>query len=60
MAARELMMLVALLLAVGAAVALYALAPSGRLAWLLAITLGSSIAGLLLARSGRARGSRAP
>ena len=60
MATRELVLLVALLLSVCAAVALYALAPADRLAWLLAITLGSTLAGLLLARSGRARGSRAP
>mgnify|MGYP003483775841 len=60
MATRELVLLVALLLSVCAAVALYTLAPADRLAWLLAITLGSTLAGLLLARSGRARGSRAP
>ena len=60
MAAREIVLLLALLLVVGAAVVLYAVAPSGRLAWLLAITLGSTLAGLLLARSGRARVSRAP
>ncbi|MBL8274257.1 MAG: hypothetical protein JNJ74_10615 [Xanthomonadales bacterium] len=59
MAAREIVLLLALLLVVGAAVVLYAVAPSGRLAWLLAITLGASLGGLLLARSGRARGSRA-
>ncbi|HRA37145.1 MAG TPA: hypothetical protein PLC02_05570 [Pseudomonadota bacterium] len=60
MAARELVLLVALLLAVGAAVVLYVLAPSGRLAWLLAITFGSTITGLLLARSGRPRRPRTP
>lgn len=60
MATREIVLLLALLLVVGAAVVLFAMAPSGRLAWLLAITLGASLAGLLLARSGRVRGSRAP
>lgn len=60
MAAREFVLLVALLLAVGAAVVLYALAPGARLAWLLTITLGSTLAGLLLARSARTRGSRTP
>lgn len=60
MATRPLALLVALLLAVGAAVALYALAPAHRLAWLLVITLGATLAGLLLARAGRARGARAP
>ena len=60
MAAREIVLLLALLLVVGAAVVLYAVAPSGRLAWLLAITLGAGLAGLLLARSGRTRGSRTP
>lgn len=60
MDARELLLLVVLAVAVGAAVVLYVLAPSGRLAWLLAITFGSTIAGLLLARSGRPRRPRAP
>lgn len=60
MATRELVLLVALLLAVGAAVALYALAPAGRTAWLVAITFGATAAGLLLARAGRTRGPRAP
>ena len=60
MAAREIVLLLALLLVVGAAVVLYAVAPSGRLAWLLAITLGASPGGLLLARSGRPRRPRTP
>lgn len=60
MATRDLVLLLALLLVVGAAIVLYALAPTARLAWLLTITLGSTLAGLLLARAGRARGSRTP
>jgi hypothetical protein len=60
MAMRDLVLLLALLLAVGAAIVLYALAPAARLAWLLTITLGSTLAGLLLARAGRTRGSRTP
>lgn len=60
MSGAERLLLAALLLLVGAAVALYALAPAWRLAWLCAITLGANAAGLLLARGARApaRGAR--
>lgn len=60
MAVREFASLLVLLVAVGAAVVLYALAPAGRLAWLVAITFGSTIAGLLLARSAHPRRPRTP
>jgi len=60
MRSAERLLLAALLLLLGAAVALYVLAPAWRLAWLGALTLGANAAGLLLARGARAhaRGAR--
>lgn len=60
MSLRETMLLATLLVAIGAAVALYALMPAGRLAWLATISLGAPAAGLLLARAVRVRRPGAP
>lgn len=60
MTTRAAVLLGVLVVAIGAAVVLYALVPSHRPTWLLAITLGSTAAGLLLARTARRRGPGAP